>query len=463
MQTTIRPGGKHAAHSSDSVRSGSMRSGGVVNCGGKSGVLERPRYFPRQLITPDDLSLEATYFRKRLRLHNRHLHGWGVVCGAAVCPVEDPENPGRPLAWHIKITPGYILGPYGDDIVLDCEHIFDLRSGGAIRVAGEYYGEEYDPWCTEIITDDLPDTVYVAVRYQEVMARQVRVQPMGCGCDDAACEYSRWQDGYEVGILTACPPDHRRRGEREYGWVDCPPLGEHGREPFGPGWPPCLPCPSSPWVVLAEVTIGAEGRILGQDIDNLACRRIVTCSAYFCPDGRLDSEDGYSPRPIDLAREEAAAVTTRELTEVWHEVESLRERVSELHAELQLQGERPPEIRRAAIVSAARRAMLREALVDEDLIVQNAIAGLNWDRPDVGVQVLGLPAHALNGLSEASILGQWSRGVTVGEVAGLSLADLRPENIEEVETETRIPAQFRQIAAKAGRVVALILRMQEDD
>src|SRR6266545_4007546 len=51
------------------------------------GVLERPRYFPRQLITPDEPTLEAAYFRDRLRRHNIYLHGWGVVCGALVCVV----------------------------------------------------------------------------------------------------------------------------------------------------------------------------------------------------------------------------------------------------------------------------------------------------------------------------------------------------------------------------------------
>ena len=49
-------------------------------------IAELPRYYPRQLITPDDLTLEQNYFRDRLRRHNRLLHGWGVVCGALVCP-----------------------------------------------------------------------------------------------------------------------------------------------------------------------------------------------------------------------------------------------------------------------------------------------------------------------------------------------------------------------------------------
>src|SRR4051812_27903490 len=59
----------------------------------ESPVSCRPRYFPRQLITPDDLSLEADYFRDALRRMRRMLWGYGVVCGAVVCraPKCDPD------------------------------------------------------------------------------------------------------------------------------------------------------------------------------------------------------------------------------------------------------------------------------------------------------------------------------------------------------------------------------------
>ena len=31
------------------------------------GAIERPRFFPRQLVTPDDLTLGQDYFRNKLR------------------------------------------------------------------------------------------------------------------------------------------------------------------------------------------------------------------------------------------------------------------------------------------------------------------------------------------------------------------------------------------------------------
>jgi len=69
-------------------------------CGGTSTntcdstIAELPRYYPRQLITPDDLTLEQNYFRDRMRRHNRLLHGWGVACGAIVCPATTPNPDG---------------------------------------------------------------------------------------------------------------------------------------------------------------------------------------------------------------------------------------------------------------------------------------------------------------------------------------------------------------------------------
>src|SRR5260370_39362995 len=83
-------------------------------------IAELPRYYPRQLITPADLTLEQDYFRDRMRRHNRLLHGWGVVCGATVCPVQIVNADGTVsyAPWQVQVQPGYILGPYGDEIIM---------------------------------------------------------------------------------------------------------------------------------------------------------------------------------------------------------------------------------------------------------------------------------------------------------------------------------------------------------
>jgi hypothetical protein len=52
-------------------------------CGGLE-CLCRPRFFAGQMLTEDDLNRLDHYIQAKNRLHNRHLHGWGVSCGLEV-------------------------------------------------------------------------------------------------------------------------------------------------------------------------------------------------------------------------------------------------------------------------------------------------------------------------------------------------------------------------------------------
>jgi hypothetical protein len=268
-------------------------------CGG--GLLERPRYFPRQLITPADLNLEAAYFRAKLRRHNRLLHGWGVVCGARVCTVNPPS--GGVLPWQVMVTPGYVLGPYGDEIVIAAERTVDLRSSGASGICGDIVegaisGEQRDPWCSDVMIDRRQSPLWIAVRYTEMKTRPVRTQPAGCGCDDESCEFSRWCDGYEISFLDCCPRSQLGQNGSTTGRQSMPTASA---SPYrnaavtgqseGGAWRPlleCPECPIDPWVVLARIEFETDGRITV--IDNCDCRRLVISHAnewWTCTDQPL--------------------------------------------------------------------------------------------------------------------------------------------------------------------------------
>src|SRR5262245_3269703 len=85
--------------------------------------IERVRYFPRQLLTADDMCAEQEYLLEKLRRHNRFLHGWGVVCGLEVVKPgeQDPK-------WQVTICPGYALTPQGDEILITDKIKFELRT-----------------------------------------------------------------------------------------------------------------------------------------------------------------------------------------------------------------------------------------------------------------------------------------------------------------------------------------------
>jgi hypothetical protein len=232
-------------------------------------LIERPRYFPRQLITPDDMTLEQDYFRRKSKRHNRMLHGWGVVCGAQVCPVLTSNGDTGTEPWRVSVSPGYILGPYGDEIVIGGTVCFDLRTRCVGAVEGDICGEPVDPWCSDMYTEPKGNgELFVAVKYKQYPARPVRVQAVACGCDDSACEYSRWRDGYEICVLDECPPYHK--GD--------PPKPQSASE--GP-LTECPECSDEPWVVLARVVVDLEGDVKGaiKTIDNFFCRRQVVTFA----------------------------------------------------------------------------------------------------------------------------------------------------------------------------------------
>jgi hypothetical protein len=280
-------------------------AGCSCSCG--HAALERPRYFPRQLLTPVELTLEQQYFRDRLRRHNRLLHGWGVVCGGAVCAIPGEPDPktGRtqPEPWKVRVQPGYVLGPYGDEILLDHEQVVDLRTVG---LTADGCGDPVDPWCSDVFVKRDPGPLYVAVRYAEVQTRPVRVQPVGCGCDDTQCENSRLRDSYEIGILAACPQSHQK-----------PPSLD---DLFKGGIPGCPPCPAEPWVVLAKVDLDADGSIKG--IDNCSCRRMAVgfgpfwwqCTGDPCaekqPDTRVPTPQPTPPQPQPVPQASGPSTTT---------------------------------------------------------------------------------------------------------------------------------------------------------
>jgi hypothetical protein len=214
----------------------------------KSRQGERTRYFSRQLITADDLTQDQIYHREKRRLHNRLLHGWGIVCG-----LEVKVNPISGASLNVTICPGYALSPQGDEIYVPADVQFDLGQ----CIAGQD-APCHSP-CAPVISGavDPAKDFYVAIKYAECLSHPVRVSPVGCGCDDTACEYSRIRDGFEVTCLDSLPDSH---GEAfQISDALCSIVNATKVVT-------CPMCPKSPWVVLAQVHVkGAAIETLSVD------------------------------------------------------------------------------------------------------------------------------------------------------------------------------------------------------
>jgi hypothetical protein len=74
----------------------------------ESQPLKRPRFFNGKLLTVADLELEQEYHREKSKLHNRSLHGFGIVSGLKVS-VD---------AGQIVVEPGLALDCAGNEIVI---------------------------------------------------------------------------------------------------------------------------------------------------------------------------------------------------------------------------------------------------------------------------------------------------------------------------------------------------------
>jgi hypothetical protein len=219
--------------------------------------LERARYFARQLLTADDLTADQQHVLAKFRRHNRYLHGWGVVCGGRVCAVPTQK-------WMVVVEPAYLLSPQGDEILIDDCVKVDLSRQGLDGNAASPCVEPVDPWCSSVRVDlRIGQRLFIAAAYSECLTRPVRVQPAGCRCDDASCEYSRLRDGYVIRVLTSLPDSYAQMK---------PPVDPRLCLPGGVR--PCPDCIADPWVLLAAITI--RGSVISDnDIDNVTYRRHV--------------------------------------------------------------------------------------------------------------------------------------------------------------------------------------------
>jgi hypothetical protein len=129
-------------------------------------MLKRVRFFPGQLLTADDFETEQTYQREKWRLHNRVLHGVGIVEGLGVATDDDQGA-------AVVVSPGVALDGLGNEIVV------------------------YDP-IRVLTTACKGETCFVTLRYEETATDPVPVAAGGT-------EFTRILEGFSVELTAADP------------------------------------------------------------------------------------------------------------------------------------------------------------------------------------------------------------------------------------------------------------------
>jgi hypothetical protein len=158
----------------------------VCSTCGQLECLCRPRFFAGQVLSANDLNRLDHYIRAKHKLHNRQLHGWGVVNGLEVTC--------EPCGKGVVVGRGYALSPCGEDIVVCepvavdvCQLIQACRE--AERVAqpcGPYQSPNPSGCC-----EDGSEWV-LAIRYAETPAKGIKPlmasqSSCSCGCAPRFC------------------------------------------------------------------------------------------------------------------------------------------------------------------------------------------------------------------------------------------------------------------------------------
>lgn len=222
-----------------------------TTCTSCGATLERVRFYPRQLITASDLNAEQQYHRERARRHNRLKHGWGVVCGLDVEPAPTKEKP-----WRVRVCPGFVMDPCGDEVYLAEAVTFDVATSSTTSTE-PCSGMWPCPPAGAMPAPGKDTFVYLSIRYVECMSRPERIHPTGCGCDEAACEHSRIRDGYELKLLWERPKSHTDAIAADVAFAEKLAQWKE-RQTAGDPVPPCPACPAEPWVVLATILLPGE-------------------------------------------------------------------------------------------------------------------------------------------------------------------------------------------------------------
>jgi hypothetical protein len=183
-------------------------------------ITERLRYFTGRHMAARDFDDEQGYHRTHRFLHNKMLHGWGIVCGLQVRPHPKPECRSQ----RVVVRCGMAIDCCGRELVVRRDLATDVI-----------------PWSDRPQVDakgeQVPDRRFVlllCLEYCETPTEKVPVLYDESACNGASMEYGRIREGVRLAWHWV---DRDALGG--YGWhtdEDCAP--DHAKEPS--------PCDDSP-------------------------------------------------------------------------------------------------------------------------------------------------------------------------------------------------------------------------
>lgn len=173
-------------------------------CGGLN-CLCRPRFFPGQCLTEDDLNRLTQYIVAKNQLHNRYLVGTGVVCGLDVSC--------SPCGNNLSVSAGYAIDTCGNDIIVCGDDSVDICA--LINACTPASSSNCAPYKDTSACRDMEQEWILAISYAESPSRGVTAltgsaqcscgsgSGGGCGCGSQKPAFSCC--GVPAGNSTTAP------------------------------------------------------------------------------------------------------------------------------------------------------------------------------------------------------------------------------------------------------------------
>jgi hypothetical protein len=154
----------------------------------------RMRYFFGQRLGVVDFQDEQAYHTGKMRFHNRHLHGAGVLCGLRVERFVFPQGapPATPTT-VLRVIRGAALDACGREIIVGADQCVDVNAWfQANRTRPE----------VRVLTIPGEHTLCVALRFRDCPSDPMPAPRDACGCEPSGCEFGRVRESFELRLLT---------------------------------------------------------------------------------------------------------------------------------------------------------------------------------------------------------------------------------------------------------------------
>lgn len=152
---------------------------------------ERNNYYTGKFMTAGDFETDQNYQVSRHRLHNRLLHGWGILCGLEV---DRNTNPGCEKRWVI-VQPGAALDCCGRELLLPKPISFELplpRQRGQGLPPPQTVYTEYE---------EMHGPFLLGLAYSETMIDFMPALYAENGCDPRRQQPNRVREGVQLVCL----------------------------------------------------------------------------------------------------------------------------------------------------------------------------------------------------------------------------------------------------------------------